>query len=863
MPHTEPRAASTEAGPSLRHTRRSLLLIAGLMLSLFLVASATLVVIAFQQNHAALEHSRQYAARAIDSQLRALETVVSDYAFWGDAYRHLHVTVDTGWAYERQNMGPSLYEDFGYEGLLVIGPDDTTTYAVIRGALTDLSAERWLGQGLDGVLALARAQYEAEEPVSVIHNMNGQPVLVGAAPLTVGSDPTVTPMRGGTSVVLFVSIMSPEKLLQIGRDLGVDGLRVADQGASNERAWLDLDTQGPSIALTWDPARPGEQLLYVMLPLLLLTGILCAGLALAILQRAFNTARDVDASYASLSASQAALAISEARFRDVAEASSDWIWETDSDLQITYLSDRFAKVTGHLRKDWLGRPITDFLRCPANLASWLNGQIGRTPGGDTWQCYYMSRDGRRRVCMVSLRYIEESPLAGGYRGTARDITDEVEARARIEHLSQHDSLTGLPNRNRLQQFLDGRLKDTAAENEPLAMLSIDLDRFKPVNDTFGHHAGDLVLTEVANRLRSCLRDGDLVARLGGDEFILIVSGLATQDEIARLCARLIDSVERVIEYRGQRVFISASIGVAMAPMDATDPAELLRYADIALYEAKGAGRKTWCFYASDMNERILQRNQLERDLRQAIKDQTLHIVMQPRYHVESGRMVAAETLVRWYHPVRGQLGPDLFIPIAEETGLIHPLSTWILRSACEEAVAWKNDVRVSVNLSPSEFRRGDLVARVHDILRETGLEPHRLELEVTENVMLEDAERALEVMLQLKALGVRLAMDDFGTGYSSLSYLSNFPFDGLKIDRAFIAGLGDSASSQAIVEAVIALGSALDLTITAEGVETSEQLEQLRRLGCFEAQGYHLDRPMHLKDLRKMMVPVQSIGESN
>ncbi len=264
-----------------------------------------------------------------------------------------------------------------------------------------------------------------------------------------------------------------------------------------------------------------------------------------------------------------------------------------------------------------------------------------------------------------------------------------------------------------------------------------------------------------------------------------------------------------------------------------------------------------------MNERIVQRNQLERDLRQAIKEQTLHIVMQPRYHIGSGKMIAAETLVRWYHPVRGQLGPDLFIPIAEETGLIHPLSVWIMRSACLEAVAWKNETRVSVNLSPSEFRRGDLVARVRDVLQETGLAPQRLELEITENVMLEDADRALEVMLQLKALGVRLAMDDFGTGYSSLSYLSNFPFDGLKIDRAFISGIGESASSQAIVEAVIALGSALDLTITAEGVETAEQLEQLRRLGCYEAQGYYLDRPMHPEELRKAMKRAQPVGEGS
>ena len=535
MQRSEHTVGSPVAGSSLRHTRRSLLLLAGLMFSLFVMASAALVNIGLHQNRTAIEHSRQYAGRAVEAQLEALEALASDYAFWGDAYLNLHATVDTEWAFTRRNMGPSIYEDFGHEGLLVVGPDNETTYAVVRGELTDLSAERWLGRELDDLIAQARDRYESEEPLSTVLNRNGQPVLVAAAPITTGSDPTVEPVPGPASVALFVSLMTPDKLRAIGEDLGVEGLRVADQNSTPEHARLGLDTRSPgAIALTWNPPRPGEQLLHVMLPLLLLTGALCAGLTLAILRRAFTTARDVDASYASLAASQAALAASEERFRDVAEASSDWIWETDSALLITYLSDRFTKVTGHLHKDWLGRPITEFLAGPANFTAWLDGSSARASGSETWQCDYRHRDGRRRICLVSLRHIEGSPLAGGYRGTARDITDEVEARAKIEHLSQHDALTGLPNRNRLQRFLDGKLKGTAAETEPLAMLSIGLDRFKPVNDTFGHQAGDHVLTAIANRLRSNLREGDLVARLGGDEFVLIVGGLSGQDDIARL-----------------------------------------------------------------------------------------------------------------------------------------------------------------------------------------------------------------------------------------------------------------------------------------------------------------------------------------
>ena len=852
-------ASFTPANSSLRATRRSLLLVAGLLLILFVVAAGALVRIAVQQNQAALEQSRSYASKAIESQLESMARTANDHAFWGDAYLHLHRKVDINWAFTRRNMGPSLYEDFEYEGLMVIGPEDTTTYAVIRGQLTDLTAERWLGQELDSLTAQARARFDAEKPITAVLDVDGQPALVAVAPLTLGSDPTIQAAEGAPSVALFVSLMTPEKLLAIGEGFGVNGLRIADQSTAADEPWLGLDTlTGKAIGLTWDPPQPGAQLLHILLPLLMLTGVLCAGLTLAILRRAINTARAADESYSSLAASQAALACSESRFRDVAEASSDWIWETDADLVVTYLSERFAKVTGYSPEEWLGRSITDFLRCPANLSAWLGGAAGKTPAGNSWQCYYIAHNGRRHVCLVSLRAIETGPLAGGYRGTARDITEEIEARAKIEHLSQHDTLTGLPNRNRLQAFLDAKLSGQPSATEPLVMLSIDLDRFKPVNDSFGHEAGDCVLSEVANRLRSCLREGDLVARLGGDEFVLVIGGLVTETDISHLCARVIASVERAIEYRSQRIFISASIGVAIAPSDATDPAELLRYADIALYEAKGAGRKTWCFYASHMNERILERNQLERDLRQAVRDETLDIVLQPRYRIDTGSMVAAETLVRWSHPTRGPLSPDIFIPIAEDAGLMQTLSSWIMRRACREAVSWGNHVRVSVNISSTEFRRGDLAGRVREVLAETGLAPGRLELEVTESVMLEDAERALKVMLQLKALGVRLAMDDFGTGYSSLSYLSNFPFDGLKIDRAFTAGLGQSASSQAIIEAVIALGRALNLTITAEGVETAEQLAQLRALDCFEAQGYFLGRPMPASQLKTVMASSQS-----
>jgi diguanylate cyclase (GGDEF)-like protein/PAS domain S-box-containing protein len=567
-----------------------------------------------------------------------------------------------------------------------------------------------------------------------------------------------------------------------------------------------------------------------------------------ILRRTTAAALALDASHTSLLDSQNALATSEARFRDVVEASSDWVWEIDADWRFTYLSERFESVTGLARQAWLGAAMSDLLDTEAGLLSqWLS-----TPGRRvdiSVQCRYMDAQGQERTTRLSAR---EMPC-GGFRGTATDVTEEVESRRRIEYLSQHDTLTGLPNRTRLHAFLDGKLKALPTAEQPLVMLSLDLDRFKPVNDLLGHAAGDRVLNEVSGRLADCVRHGDLVARVGGDEFVLILSEAGTPDEVESLCSRLIESIEQTIKIDEQEVFISASIGIAMAPNDASDATELLRYADIALYEAKAAGRNTWRFYSGEMNTRIIERRRLESDLRFAIKHAELRLHFQPRYRIADGQMVGAEALVRWQHPVRGLIAPDTFIPIAEESGLILSLSDWVLETACACAAQWPDTLFVSVNLSPTEFKRGNLVERVRYALDASGIDPARLELEMTESVMLEDAVGALEVMRTLKQLGIRIAMDDFGTGYSSLSYLRAFPFDGLKIDRSFLTRLEDSADDKAIIQAIVGLGRALALTVTAEGIETAEHLALLKAVDCEEGQGYFLSRPLDLNAFNSLL----------
>ncbi|QPO21052.1 EAL domain-containing protein [Pseudomonas sp. Y39-6] len=842
MPNTfAPIIRNLSQRTSLSMARTSLFQCVVLLACVFAAASYSLVYLAQELNRFEDSESAFYTRKAVQSLEKSQRLTVKDYAFWGDAYKHLHVSVDTDWAYTRENVGPTLFHDFGFQGVFVVDDLDRTVYALVEGKLQPIELTEWLDQPVAALLEQARAGAATDTPVTTFINVRGNPTLVAAAAITPGTDPSVIADDRKASVLLFINILDSAKLTEIGNDFGVDHLHIATPDEIGKTLLFALGENGAAGSLHWHPERPGMRLMAVGLPLLGLAALLVCLMTWLIVRRTTADAQALDNSHTSLQDSQNALATSEARFRDVVEASSDWVWEIDGEWRFTYLSERFESVTGLDRQAWIGATLYDLLDTDAGaLSQWLT-----TPGrlaDISLQCRYVDARGRERTTRLSAR---EMPC-GGFRGTATDVTEEVEARRRIEFLSQHDALTGLPNRTRLQAFLDGKLKALPTLTHPLVMLSLDLDRFKPVNDLLGHAAGDRVLNEVSSRLSDCVRHGDLVARVGGDEFVLILIDAGAQDEVEALCRRLIESVERVIRVDEQDVFISASIGIALAPNDANGVTELLRYADIALYEAKAAGRNTWRFYSGEMNARIIERRRLESDLRFAIKHAELRLHFQPRYRISDGQMVGAEALVRWQHPERGLIAPDTFIPIAEESGLILSLSDWVLETACACAAQWPDELFVSVNLSPTEFKRGNLVERVRYALNKSGIEPTRMELEITESVMLEDAVGALEVMHTLKHLGIRIAMDDFGTGYSSLSYLRAFPFDGLKIDRSFLNRLEDSADDKAIVQAIVGLGRALSLTVTAEGIETAEHLALLKAVACDEGQGYFLSRPLDI-----------------
>jgi diguanylate cyclase (GGDEF)-like protein/PAS domain S-box-containing protein len=423
-----------------------------------------------------------------------------------------------------------------------------------------------------------------------------------------------------------------------------------------------------------------------------------------------------------------------------------------------------------------------------------------------------------------------------------DITERKRAEARLAFMAQHDGLTGLPNRALLRQQMDEVLLHTRRSSDKVAVLVLGLDSFKAVNDTLGHAIGDKLLRGVAKRLRSTLREEDTLARLNSDEFAVVQSGMARPEDAVLLAKRLLEAVGDPYLLDGHSVVIGASIGIAMAPGDGDDSEKLLKHADMALSRAKNDSRGTFSFFESGMDARAQSRRKIETDLRDAIQGDVLRPYYQPLVDLATGRITGFEALVRWPHPERGMVSPAEFIPVAEETGLINPLGGLMLHRACMDAALWPDDVRVAVNLSPLQFRTGNLLANVMQELKQSGLPAKRLELEITETLLLEKSSEVLATLHALRALGVRISMDDFGTGYSSLSYLRSFPFDKIKIDQSFVRGLGSNLDAQAIVRAIISLGVGLGVTITAEGVETEDELSCLRAEGCHEGQGFLFSR---------------------
>jgi diguanylate cyclase (GGDEF)-like protein len=448
--------------------------------------------------------------------------------------------------------------------------------------------------------------------------------------------------------------------------------------------------------------------------------------------------------------------------------------------------------------------------------------------------------------------IANQPLAdGGWVTTLEDVTERKRVDERITHLAHFDALTDLPNRVLFQERLRGALAQIV-DGEQVALLYIDIDEFKSVNDSLGHRIGDELLKSVAASLRDCLDEMDVVARLGGDEFAVVQSAVKRPEDIAALVTRIYLSIRQPRECLGHLLTTDASIGIALASQGDIDVEQLLTHADLAMYSAKAAGRRTSRFFKPEMDTRMKARHSLEIDLRQAIIDREFEVYYQPIIDLQSDRISGCEALLRWRHPQRGMISPAEFIPVAEETGLINQLGEWVLTTACAEAATWLDNIKIAVNVSPVQFRSDTFSLKVVAALAASGLSSNRLELEITEAVLIRDDAAALAILHQLRALGVRIALDDFGTGYSSLSYLQRFPFDKIKIDRCFIKDIATPSGAPCIVQAVVSIATTRHITTTAEGVETERQREMLRELGCTEMQGYLFSPARSAAELKRL-----------
>ncbi|KMO32345.1 hypothetical protein VQ03_26430, partial [Methylobacterium tarhaniae] len=560
-----------------------------------------------------------------------------------------------------------------------------------------------------------------------------------------------------------------------------------------------------------------------------------------------------------LSEQKAALLTSEERLALALEAGSDGLWDCDLATGAVWTTDRWWHMLGYGPGEMPPCSSTWQALIHPDDRSGTMAQLRAHLAGDTpvfeREHRLRCKDGTWRWILTRAKVVGRDADGEATRlvGTDVDIGVRKEAESRIAHMAAHDALTDLPNRTLFRERLRRRLSEIAEGAGACALLCVDLDRFKEVNDGLGHLAGDALLREVALRLRSGLGDRDTAARLGGDEFAVLLASVENAGEAMARAQAVIREIGRPVQLGDQTIEIGASIGLAVSSGDGADQEALFRRADLALYKAKAEGRNVARAFDPAMDLALAERRRLEADLRRAIARDELVLHYQPQVRSAPGQLVGFEALVRWQHPVRGLVPPGAFIPLAEETGLILPLGEWVLRAACREAAQWPRPLKVAVNLSPRQFQKVDLPERVLAILTETGLSPDRLELEVTETVIINDMARAMTVLRRLKSFGIRIAMDDFGTGYSSLATLQAFPFDTIKIDRSFVSELERRPAAAVIVRAVLGLGRSLGMGVVAEGVETEGQLRFLIAEGCEEMQGYLFGKPQPVDQLPALM----------
>ena len=534
------------------------------------------------------------------------------------------------------------------------------------------------------------------------------------------------------------------------------------------------------------------------------------------------------------------------------ENASDWLWEFDAEGKIARVSSRFASAWGSEPAKLAGAEFMALLKSKATdeAAVWpIESVIAQHEQFRDVEVEVSINGETRWWNLTGKPNLNSDGSFQGYVGICSDISKRKTAEIQINKLAHRDVLTGLLNRAMFNEKMDAAVAKLERYGSQFGVLFLDLDKFKLINDNRGHQAGDQLLKAVGKRIASLLREGDHLARLGGDEFAVIMHNQCDAGAAAKLAARLIAAIKEPFEIDGERHKIGVSIGIALAPQNGTRPAQLLRNADLALYRAKADGRCVFRFFETQMDADEREKRTLEAELRSAIDNQEFELVYQPLVSPDTGKATSMEALMRWNHPIRGLVPPFEFIPIAEQSSLIQEIGRWSILKACQSAKTWPGEVVVAVNLSVHHFMGSDIVGHVREALEQTGLDPHRLELEITESLLINNTEEALSILKALKSLGVTIALDDFGTGYSSLSYILKFPFDKIKVDRSFVNGIASDEAARAILRMISALGESLNIGIIAEGVETAEQVTFLKSINCHQFQGYFFAKPLNEQNL--------------
>jgi diguanylate cyclase (GGDEF)-like protein/PAS domain S-box-containing protein len=558
----------------------------------------------------------------------------------------------------------------------------------------------------------------------------------------------------------------------------------------------------------------------------------------------------------------AELRASEQRFQALVQHSSEVVILVDSDGQVEYVSQSMTRVFGYRDEDLRGRPLSGILDpdAAACLAEGLAEVAERPYGVLELELPIRHRQGHQCTVQFTITNLLDDPAVGALVLNTRDVSERRQLEDQLSHQAFHDSLTALANRTLFKDRVDHALQRTRRQTPSVAVLFLDLDGFKEVNDSLGHAAGDRLLIQVGQRLVSCVRPSDTVARFGGDEFAVLIEDASDDLELAAVAERILEELRQPFLISGRELHVRGSMGIARMDSDVDGADQLLRNADLAMYRAKAAGQGGYERYDPGMHTELVQRVQLEADLRRALEAGELFLHYQPTIDLASGQIAGAEALARWRHPTRGEVPPAEFIPLAEASGLIRPLGAWVLGEACRQAAAWQraNSQRgkpfsLSVNISGKQLQHAQVVDDVRQALEDSGLPPSSLVLEMTESVLLDDSETVLDILRQLKQLGARLAIDDFGTGYSSLSYLHRFPVDILKIDRSFVERLNRTFDNAELAWTVVRLGQSLQLVTVAEGVEDSAQFLTLRRMGCDVGQGYYFGHPMESQDMERLL----------